>query len=77
VQGVDDVIVGCTQERALFSELAQTSVAPIKFVNLRESAGWSEESKYSLPKMAALLAAASLPAPEPVPTVNYQSQGIC
>ncbi|MBY0570282.1 MAG: 4Fe-4S binding protein [Burkholderiaceae bacterium] len=75
VQGVDDVIVGCTQERALFSELAQTSVAPIKFVNLRESAGWSEESKQSLPKMAALLAAASLPAPEPVPTVNYQSQG--
>ncbi|MEB0141028.1 MULTISPECIES: 4Fe-4S binding protein [unclassified Undibacterium] len=77
LQGVDEVIVACTQERSLFSELAGASVAPLKFVNLREAAGWSSESAASLPKMAALLAAAALPAPEPVATVNYQSAGNC
>ena len=77
VEGVDDVVVACTQERALFSELAQQkqSVAPIRFVNLRESGGWGKESKTATPKMAALLAAAALPAPEPVPVVTYKSSG--
>lgn len=77
LEGVDQVVVGCTQERALFSEISEQkqSVAPLTFVNLRESGGWSSEGKQSLPKMAALLAAAALPAPEPVPIVNYQSGG--
>lgn len=75
IKEVDGVVVACTQERALFSELAQQSVAPIKFVNIREHAGWSAESGRALPKMAALLAAAALPDPEPVPIVNFQSQG--
>ena len=73
--GDDEVIVACTQERALFSELAQQSHAQIKFVNLREKAGWGRDAKQSLPKMAALLAEAALPDPEPVPTVSYESQG--
>ncbi|MBC3871366.1 4Fe-4S dicluster domain-containing protein [Undibacterium oligocarboniphilum] len=75
MQGVEDVIVGCTQERALFSELGRESVAPLRFVNLREQAGWSEEAPRTIPKMAALLAAATLPEPEPVPVVNYTSDG--
>jgi ferredoxin len=77
IQGVDDVIVACTQEQALFSELAQQkpSVAPIRFVNIRETGGWGAQARESLPKMAALLAAAALPAPEPVPTVEYDSVG--
>lgn len=77
LDGVEQVIVGCTQERALFSEVSQQkqSVAPLTFVNLRESGGWSEQGRQSLPKMAALLAAAALPAPEPVPSVAYQSGG--
>jgi ferredoxin len=76
-EGVDDVVVACTQERALFSELAEArqSVAPLRFVNIRETGGWGAESKAALPKMAALLAAAALPDPEPVPTVSYQSNG--
>jgi ferredoxin len=76
-QGVDEVVVACTQERALFSELAQQkqSVAPIRFVNIRETGGWSAQAKEALPKMAALLAAAALPDPEPVPTVSYTSGG--
>ncbi|MCU6432899.1 4Fe-4S binding protein [Undibacterium sp. Jales W-56] len=75
VKGVDDVVVACTQERALFSELAQQSVAPIRFVNIREQAGWGKESASAIPKIAALLAVAALPVPEPVPTVSYQSHG--
>ena len=74
-QGVDDVVVACTQERALFSELATNSVAPIRFVNIRESGGWGSQGKDALPKMAALLAAAALPESEPVPTVSYDSAG--
>src|SRR5690606_35626644 len=62
---------------ALFSELAQQkqSVAPIRFVNVRETGGWGREARQALPKMAALLAAAALPDPEPVPIVDYQSGG--
>ena len=76
-QGGDQLVVGCTQEQALFSELAEQkmAVAPIRFVNLRETGGWGKEAKQSLPKMAALLAAAALPDPEPVPTVEYDSSG--
>src|SRR5690606_17518172 len=77
VEGVDEVVVACTQERALFSELAgqRNSVAPLRFINIRETGGWGIEARQSLPKMAALLAAASLPEPEPVPTVTYDSGG--
>ncbi|RBA24254.1 4Fe-4S binding protein [Herminiimonas fonticola] len=77
LDGVDDVVVACTQERALFAEIAQqkNSVAPLRFVNIRETGGWGAQSKSALPKVAALLAAAALPDPEPVPTVDYQSAG--
>jgi ferredoxin len=78
VQGTEPVLVACTQERALFTELAQQTegaVAPVRFVNLRETAGWSAEGAKATPKMAALLAAARLPEPEPVPTISYQSAG--
>ena len=75
IEGVDDVVVACTQEQALFSELAaeRKSVAPLRFVNIRETGGWGKEGGAALPKMAALLAAAALPEPEPVPTVSYDS----
>jgi ferredoxin len=77
LDGVDTVVVGCTQERALFAELAEQkqTAATIRFVNIRETGGWGAEAKQSLPKMAALLAAAALPEPEPVPTVEYDSAG--
>ncbi len=75
LQGDDDVVIGCTQERALFGELAQATTAPLRFVNLRETGGWSSQAQSALPKMAALLAAAALPDPEPVPTVSYRSGG--
>ena len=78
VQGRETVVVACTQEQTLLSELAEQTegaVAPIRFVNIRENAGWSREGAQATPKMAALLAAARLPEPEPVPTVTYKSEG--
>ncbi len=77
LDGKGPVVVGCTQEQALFEELARQKKTefPLRFVNLRETGGWSAQAAGALPKMAALLADAALPAPEPVPAVNYLSQG--
>ena len=79
LDGSDSLVVACTQEGALFNELAEQSekplVAPLRFVNIREVAGWTQEAKLSGPKIAALLALADMPEAEPVPVVNYQSQG--
>jgi ferredoxin len=72
-----DLIVACTQEAPLFAELAAAaqSQARLSFVNIREAGGWSADGKAAGPKIAALLAAAALPEPEPVPQVDYKSGG--
>jgi ferredoxin len=78
VQGTDDVVVACTQEQRLFGDLAvqaQAKTSVIKFVNIRETGGWSSDANNASPKIAALLAAAHLPDPEPVPTVTFKSAG--
>jgi ferredoxin len=78
VQGTDDVVVACTQEQRLFGDLAvevKAKTSVIKFVNIRETGGWSNDAKNASPKIAALLAAAHLPEPEPVPTVTFKSAG--
>jgi ferredoxin len=72
-----DVIVACTQEQRLLGEVAEEAggVHTIRFVNIRETAGWSAEAPRATPKIAALLAAAALPEPDPVPSVGYKSEG--
>ena len=73
-----EVVVACTQEKRLFAELGGETVgatSPIKFVNIRETGGWSKDAARAMPKIAALLAAAHLPDPEPVATVTYKSTG--
>jgi ferredoxin len=50
---------------------------PIRFVNIRETGGWSRDARGATPKLAALIAAAQLPPPEPVATVTYRSSGRC
>lgn len=78
VKGSEPVVVACTQEKRLFAEVAQNTegaLAPVRFVNIRETGGWSRDAAKAMPKMAALLAAAKLPDPEPVPTVTYRSGG--
>ncbi len=73
----DELVVACTQETRLFGELAEQArtTAPIQFVNIRETGGWSRDAANASPKIAALLAVAHLPAPDPVATVSYQSDG--
>jgi len=78
----DDLLVACTQESRLFMALAaETEGAPrieerpIRFVDIRESAGWSKDAARATPKIAALIAAARLPDPEPVAAVTYRSSG--
>ncbi|MGH8802580.1 MAG: 4Fe-4S ferredoxin, partial [Casimicrobiaceae bacterium] len=53
-----DVVVACTQEQRLFTAEAQNDVQSLRFVNIRESAGWSAQAKDAGPKIAALLEAA-------------------
>jgi hypothetical protein len=70
------LIVGCTQEAPLFSEIAGAiEGAAISYVNFRETAGWSADAAKAGPKMAALIAAANEPAPD-VPFVTLTSDGI-
>jgi ferredoxin len=80
----DELLIACTQERRLFLELnGQTEGTvgvdqrPIHFVNIRETGGWSRDARHATPKIAALIAAAQLPAAEPVANVSYRSKGRC
>ncbi len=70
-------IVGCTQEAPLFGQVNADSAAQadVRFVNLRETAGWSSQATEAGPKMAALIAAAAEPTPA-VPMVALSSDGV-
>ncbi|MCC6887038.1 MAG: 4Fe-4S dicluster domain-containing protein [Hyphomicrobiales bacterium] len=71
------VTVACTQEAPLFAEEMQ-GIAPdgeIRFVNIRETAGWSKDAAAAGPKIAALIAAAAEPV-VPVPMVSFESDGV-
>jgi ferredoxin len=67
--------VGCTQEAPLFREATEDSGADVRFVNLRETAGWSNDAAKAGPKMAALAAAAAEPMPD-IPFVEIESAGV-
>jgi len=72
-----DIVAACTQEQQLLSDAAFEGgkAQAIRFVNIRETGGWSNEARDATPKIAALLAMAALPDPDPVPSVSYQSGG--
>lgn len=75
--GAAPLTVGCTQEAAVFAAAATAAgrSAPVDFVNIRETAGWSNEAASAGPKMAALIAAAAEPLP-PTPLVTLKSEGV-
>jgi ferredoxin len=68
IQSGTPLTVGCTQEAPLFSEvtaeISDDASAPVRYVNIRETAGWSRDAARAGPKMAALLAVAAEAAPE-------------
>ena len=76
--GLDgDVAIACTQESRLLGEAATDSpkTSTIRFFNVRERAGWSKEASFATPKLAALIAEAMLPEPQPTTQVSYKSAG--
>lgn len=78
ILGQDPILVACTQEAPLFEEVAaeDNPQAQVGFLNIRETAGWSEDAGAATPKIAALLAEAALEL-EPAPTVSFESEGTC
>lgn len=72
-----DAVVACTQESRLLGEAASDSpkVATVRFFNIRERAGWSNDASHATPKIAALIAEAMLPEPAPTTQVSYKSGG--
>ena len=71
------LIVGCTQEAPLFSDVAGEQKEPpaLTFVNVRETAGWAADGADAGPKMAALIAAAAEPVPD-FTLVSLSSEGV-
>jgi ferredoxin len=71
----EPLVVACTQEAPLFTEVAGEAGGDITFVNIRETAGWSKDAKAAGPKMAALIAAAAEPSPD-TSFVTFNSDGV-
>ena len=71
------LIVACTQEAPRFEEQKEEAKrdTPLTFVNIRETAGWSEEAGDATPKIAALLRHAALEV-TPAPVVSLKSEGV-
>ncbi|HYH19421.1 MAG TPA: 4Fe-4S binding protein [Azospirillum sp.] len=72
------LLVACTQEAPLFAEVAGEEVpqAELRFTNIRERAGWSDEGAQALPKIAALLREATMDVP-PTGSITLKSDGVC
>jgi ferredoxin len=70
------IVMACTQEAPLFNEIAEESgAAAPTFVNIRETGGWAKDAAKAGPKMAALIAATTSPAPD-VSFVSLSSEGV-
>lgn len=72
-----DAVFCCTQEARVFEELAEGLDRPSPPVlDLRDRAGWSDDTAPKLPKMSALIADAMLPS-APEKTLDVVSEGLC
>jgi len=72
-----EVTVACTQEAPLFAEVAEEAGfdGTLRFANIRETAGWSDDGAAAAPKMAALLAMAETGDAQ-FETVSLESRGV-
>ena len=72
-----DVMVACQQEAHQFAALAEDmDIAPPVFVDIRDRAGWTDDTADTTPKMAALIAEASLNQPG-YKSLDVVSDGTC
>ncbi|VAW11894.1 Iron-sulfur cluster-binding protein [hydrothermal vent metagenome] len=76
--GGEKLLVACTQEAPLFSEIANETggQADVRFVNIRENAGWCDARAAPHAKIAALLAAAKYTS-KPARLRSISSDGLC
>jgi ferredoxin len=74
----EDITVACTQESPLFQEVAEQhgKGERVRFVNIREKAGWSADAEQASPKIASLLKAAGFAA-KPAQLKSITSDGMC
>jgi len=72
-----DVVVACGQEMPAFAELAADAGMGdrVRFVDIRDRAGWGRGGKNAQAKMAALVAEALLETPA-TPAVTLKSEGV-
>jgi len=72
-----DLVIACSCRRSeVLEALEEAGIdTPVAFADIREPAGWSSEGKRATPKMAALIALASLP-PAETPMVTLDSDGV-
>lgn len=73
-----DLVVACQQEAPLFQEIAQENglADRVDFVNIRETAGWSEQAKDATPKIVSLLGSGAH-ASKPARLKSISSDGMC
>ncbi len=72
-----DCTICCGQEMRFFEELAEELEAEVpSFVDLRDRAGWTDDENDTGPKMAALVAAATMPAAL-TKAIDVVSEGVC
>lgn len=72
-----ETIIACQQEQVFFNALAEDlDAAPPLCIDIRDRAGWSDDTADKTPKIAALMALAQLPAP-PEKTMDVSSEGMC
>jgi ferredoxin len=69
--------VACTQEAPLFADIAEDAelAVSLRFVNIREQAGWSKDGAKAGPKMAALVAVSALDQ-APITPATLTSEGV-
>jgi len=74
----EKVLVACTQESPLFSELAQEQrfEGELRFANIRERGGWTSDKASNTAKIAALLADAAHSS-QPSGSITVSSSGQC
>ena len=77
--GDGPLLVACGQEAPLFAEVAEDAApdgADLRFIDIRDAAGWSDQADKAAPKQAALLAAAAVNL-KPANAVTLKSEGVC
>lgn len=72
------ITIACTQEAPLFEEILEEAgyESTARFVNIRETAGWSDEAGKATAKIAALLAESAVTV-KSSPSVSMVSEGAC